>query len=61
MATRRLSPSGSIERVARSKRGLEIDLGSEGLGAPERLRHHVERERAVGALGNRQTDAVDGD
>ena len=50
----------ATERVARSQRRLQIDLGSEGLGALQRLRHHVERERAVRALGNRQTDPVDG-
>jgi hypothetical protein len=53
------------EPVARPERQLEVDLVALGerlqRGAPERLGHHVRRERAVVALRGGQADAVDRD
>src|SRR5439155_1464515 len=51
----------TAERVPRTQRRLEVHLAAERLGTVERLVHDVEAERPVAHVGNRQTDAVDGD
>ena len=49
----------AAERFTCQERGLEVDLGPEGLCPPQRLRHDVERKLAVRAVRDGQANAVD--
>src|SRR5215212_6658987 len=51
----------AAERISDAKSGLEIDLGTKRLCTLQRLRHHVEGERAVRPLRDGQANPVDGD